>query len=60
MTISFAEAVHLAEESAYSKAEGRVEAKMDMAKSLMQLNVPMVTVMTATGLSEEEVFAIKG
>ena len=99
-----AKAVHLAEESAYSKAElafyesywdqvrrdktlliekyekgeakGRAEgfaqgeaeglaegvakAKMDMAKSFMQLNVLMATVMAATGLSEEEVLAIKG
>ena len=40
-------------------AEGVAKAKMDMAKSFMQLNVLMATVMAATGLSEEEVLAIK-
>ena len=39
-------------------AEGAAKAKMDMAKSLIQLNIPMAAVMAATGLSEEEILAM--
>lgn len=36
-------------------AEGRAEAMKEMAKKLLALNVPIATIVEATGLSEEQI-----
>ena len=49
-------AVAFAEEKGEKKGleKGRIEAKLETARKLLQLDVPMETVVQATGLPEEE------
>ena len=42
------------------REEGREEAKLDTARNLLKLGVPMETVVQATGLSPEQVEALRG
>ena len=39
----------------FAKEEGRVEGKLDTARNLKNLRVPMETIMQATGLTIEEI-----
>jgi predicted transposase/invertase (TIGR01784 family) len=49
----------IAEGRAEGKAEGRAEGIYNAAANLMKLNIPTETIIKATGLSSEEIEAIK-